>query len=341
MSEKKYFAAANTTGGFRSYYDEVFGKCERTYIIKGGSGTGKSHFMRECAKHAEAKLECKSVEYFYCSFDPSSLDGIIINGDIAIIDGTAPHVYEPTMPGARENLVDLGRFWDSGKLAAKKEKLSELFSMKKECFSRAYSYLGACGELDKIKQGLVAPSFDDAKISAAAAKLVSSLGREEGNGKGRETRIVSALGRSGKTYFDTYEKTAKKVYRMYDGEGASHILLDRIMDEARRFDIPVCVSYDPLFAKRPNAVLLGDTAIIATNSVEDESMQPYFKDGFFSEVERILKINEMQTALATEAIKEFERASKIHFGIEEIYVDAMDFSKKEEFTAEFLEKLKI
>lgn len=339
MSENKYFAAANTAAGFRSYYDKVFGKCTRTYIIKGGSGTGKSRFMKECAEYAESTPACKSVEYFYCSFDPSSLDGVIINGEIAIVDGTAPHVYEPTIPGAREDLVDLGRFWNSDKLAAKKDTLAELFAKKKDCFARAYSYLCACGKLDGIKQNVVASYIDDAKVSAAAAKLVSSIEIENENAS--KTRIVSALGRNGKTYFDTYERLAKKAYRIYDGEGATHLLLGSIISEAKRFDMPVCVSYDPLFEKRPNAVLLGDTAIIATDRASDETMQPYFKDGFSSEVERILRINEMQNTLISEAIKEFDRASKIHFSVEEIYIDAMDFSKKEEFTKEFLGRLKI
>ena len=339
MSENKYFAAANTTGGFKSYYDEVFGKCARTYIIKGGSGTGKSRFMRECSVYARALPECKSVEYFYCSFDPASLDGVIINGEIAIVDGTAPHVYEPTMPGAKEDLVDLGRFWDSGKLAAKKDILAELFAKKKACFSRAYSYLGACGELDRIKQSALADHIDEARLSAAASKLVSQIECErEGE---RKTRIISALGRNGKTNFDTYERLAKKVYRIYDGESATHLLLNSVIAEAQRFDMPVCVSYDPLFVKRPNAVLIGDTAVIATDRAEDETMQPYFKDGFSPYAARILKINEMQSTLVSEAIKEFERASKIHFGVEEIYVAAMDFGKKEEFTKEFLERLKI
>ena len=40
-TDKRYFAAANTGKGFVSYYDEIFGKCKRIDIIKGGSGTGK------------------------------------------------------------------------------------------------------------------------------------------------------------------------------------------------------------------------------------------------------------------------------------------------------------
>lgn len=336
MTEKKYFAAANTVDGFKSYYAEIFGKCDRVYIIKGGSGTGKSRFMRECA---DALGEGHEVEYFYCSFDPHSLDGIIIDGEIAIIDGTAPHVYEPTMPGAREDIVDLGSFWDSARLREGREKLEELIIKKKSCFERAYSYLGALGQLDTVKQNLVARYLDEAKVSAAASKLVSSLGGEKK--KRNEIRIISALGRSGKTHFDTYESLAKNVYRIYDGEGAAHVLLSKIIDEASRFDMPVCVSYDPLFKKRPNVVLLGETAVVTTDHADCETMQPYFADGFCSETEKILRINKIQNALISEATDEFERASRIHFDIESIYVRAMDFNQKEKFTKEFLERLKI
>ena len=60
-----------------------------------------------------------------------------------------------------------------------------------------------------------------------------------------------------------------------------------------------------------------------------------------TEAQRIVDINKMQKSFIFEAVKEFEQASNIHFGIEEIYVNAMDFSKKEEFTAKFLSKFKI
>ncbi len=105
--EKKmrYFAASNSAGGFRSYFDDIFPteKFERLFIIKGGPGTGKSHLMRRAADFAH-KLGC-TVEYFHCSSDPLSLDGIAayhtqnlqdIFSDryharsFAIIDGTSP-----------------------------------------------------------------------------------------------------------------------------------------------------------------------------------------------------------------------------------------------------------
>ena len=118
-NDLKYFAAANTTDGFVSYYDGIFGKLKKLYVIKGGPGTGKSRLMREIGASAEEKGD--NVEYFYCSFDPASLDGIIINHTCAVIDGTAPHVYEPRIPGARDETVDLSCFWNSKVLKEKRE----------------------------------------------------------------------------------------------------------------------------------------------------------------------------------------------------------------------------
>ena len=100
-----YFAASNSAEGFFSYYEGCFGGAEidRLYAIKGGPGTGKSHFLRT----VESTLlgEGWRSEQILCSSDPDSLDGLILwNGTrrIALLDATAPHVWEPRLVGARE-----------------------------------------------------------------------------------------------------------------------------------------------------------------------------------------------------------------------------------------------
>ncbi|WDC83725.1 ATPase [Caloramator sp. mosi_1] len=88
---KKYFASANTSAGFVSYFDYVLKGRDKIYIIKGGPGCGKSSFMHKIGYELEAKGF--DVDYVYCSADMDSLDGIVINDlNIAIVDGTAPHV---------------------------------------------------------------------------------------------------------------------------------------------------------------------------------------------------------------------------------------------------------
>ena len=323
MKEKRYFAGANTTKGFVSYYDKIFKPCSYIYVIKGGSGTGKSRLMREVAEFAES---CgKDVEYFYCSFDPLSLDGIIIDAEIAIIDGTAPHVYEPTIPGAYENIIDLGAFWDESKLRERGADIKSFIGKKKACFDMAYSYLSAVGALDTVKRKILDKYIEKEKISTEAAKMVSEINPSKKGNDG--VRIISALGRSGKVRFDTFNDIASKSIKIDNSLGAGHIYLAEIKKEAERFGIPVTVSYDPLFAGRLNAVMLGDHC--------------FFVDDFErSNIDDVIEIDVTIKSLIKKAEVYLESAARIHFEIEKLYVAAMDFDKKEEFTRGFINKLK-
>ena len=122
---KRYFAAANSADGFVCWFDRIFtpDTIDRCFIIKGGSGTGKSTFMKRLA--AEGEKRGYEAEYYYCSSDPTSLDGLILirktmGGEglrtAAVIDGTAPHTRDPILPGAAEEIINLGDFWDEGML---------------------------------------------------------------------------------------------------------------------------------------------------------------------------------------------------------------------------------
>ena len=53
---RQCFAASNSCRGFCNYYGDLFvdSRFDRLYIIKGGPGTGKSHFMKVVARRARA-----------------------------------------------------------------------------------------------------------------------------------------------------------------------------------------------------------------------------------------------------------------------------------------------
>ena len=55
--EKHFFAAANTSSGFVSFFDRLFDPktLKKIYILKGGPGVGKSTLMKNAAKAAEKK----------------------------------------------------------------------------------------------------------------------------------------------------------------------------------------------------------------------------------------------------------------------------------------------
>lgn len=88
------FAGAMTPQGQVSFYRELTENIGRRYVMKGRPGTGKSTLTN---KIASAALENGyDVEYYHCSFDPQSIDMIKIPElDFALLDGTAPHLFDP------------------------------------------------------------------------------------------------------------------------------------------------------------------------------------------------------------------------------------------------------
>lgn len=74
-TEKHYFAAANTSAGFVSFFDALFDpkQLKKIYILKGGPGVGKSTLMKNAALAAQ-KNGFHPI-FYHCSSDPKSLDG--------------------------------------------------------------------------------------------------------------------------------------------------------------------------------------------------------------------------------------------------------------------------
>ena len=113
MQSIHYFAGANTARGFESCFDNILppDMRKRMFFIKGGPGVGKSSLMRRVGE--EAEKQGLKVCYFHCSSDPDSLDGVCLpERGIGLMDGTAPHVYDPSVPGARDVLLSLGDYLD-------------------------------------------------------------------------------------------------------------------------------------------------------------------------------------------------------------------------------------
>ena len=150
---KHFLASANTGLGFKNHFNFInISKTGFTYILKGGPGTGKSTIM----KNLGLKFESKGfdVEYFYCSSDPESLDGIFVpKKNISFVDGTAPHTTDPTIPGIKEKILNVGNFISSN-IKKHRHTIESNLKKKSVCFEVAYNYLNAvyylikCEELD-------------------------------------------------------------------------------------------------------------------------------------------------------------------------------------------------
>ena len=152
--EKYFLASNNTTNGFVSHFDSINpGENAFTYVLKGGSGTGKSTFMKKIGQYFENKGY--DIEYFYCSSDPDSLDGVrIVQKSVAIVDGTSPHVTEATLPAIKDKIVNVGDFI-SLELRQHKKQVLPLLIKKKKMFDLCYAYLESLRGVAKAEKLLL------------------------------------------------------------------------------------------------------------------------------------------------------------------------------------------
>lgn len=135
---KHFFASANTGNGFYNSFKDI---CPDgfVYVLKGGPGTGKSTLMKTVGEYFYNAGY--SIEYFHCSSDIQSLDGVrIVEKNIAIVDGTAPHVTEVDVPSITGKIVNVGDFIGNS-VVNNKKRIAQLLQSKSEYFIGSYQYL--------------------------------------------------------------------------------------------------------------------------------------------------------------------------------------------------------
>jgi hypothetical protein len=134
-----------------------------------------------------------------------------------------PHSYECSLAGAREELIDLGVFWDSQKLYARREEIEKHSEKKSECYRRAYKYLAACGDVDGVSAALVIGALKQNKMLSAVNRLLLSF---EGDELGSVTpAITDSIGMKGRVKLDTYENCAEKLYYVIDCHNSARFFL--------------------------------------------------------------------------------------------------------------------
>lgn len=171
---RRYFASGNTAKGFYSLFDSVLAGLDHLYILKGGPGGGKSTLMKTIG--TELCARGFSMEFVHCAADKESLDAVIISDyGIGIVDGTAPHVIEPKLPGAVEQYVNLGVAWDVQQLKEKKQTIAALNEQIKDRYTEAYdTFAAALAIHDELEQIYIA-ALDVTKLNDIATRLVNDI----------------------------------------------------------------------------------------------------------------------------------------------------------------------
>ena len=320
MKVRGFFAAANGYDGFRSYFGTVF--CsedfDRVFILKGGPGTGKSTLMRRIAGLAE-NADMNVAEIF-CSSDPDSLDGVIIHSgqkSFAILDGTAPHVREPEVPGAIDTLIDLGQGFDVERLKLHRAEILALGKTKKNLYAEAYATLRAAGAINARIKEIIQKSFDYDSAEETARKLIRSNDTRNATAG---IALRRAFCRHGYVEAVGFLPPCDRIaIRGEFGEEMELLnMLQKILGEKSAI-----ISYDPLDRYSCDTVITEGASYLTTAGDGDLDAGAFLTSS--ADRTKLADLREARNSLLNNAKDYLNEASKTHSELEKIYSAAIDF----------------
>lgn len=354
--EIKFFMGANSPNGFYSFYDEIRRVREgyRSYIIKGGPGTGKSGLMRRVADSFKDKDEL--IEKIHCSSDPYSLDGVVLHtAKCSIVDATPPHVIEPSYPGGYETVINICDFIDEKKAQERLEKTIELQTENAECHSKCRRLIRCADILLKENAYYAEAATDFEKINAVGERIAKLEFKEKGEGAIEHSRLLSAVTNQGVVVFsETPSALCDRIYAFKDEFGVSSSALLRLLkDKALKKGYEIFACYCPLTPDyKLEHLFIRDLRLgfVTENRFNGLSEPNPYKVMHFSRFTDMDKLKEkkqyirfnrkLALALIDAAADSLKTAKKIHDEIENQYSGAVDFAAVTKKTDDVIEKIR-
>ncbi len=355
---KKMFPGAITYQGFYSFYHYMIqqNNANHIFILKGGPGVGKSTFMKKISQNMLERGY--DIEYHYCSSDNTSIDGVVIpNLRIALLDGTTPHIVDPKTPGAVDEIVNLGEYWDEAVLKRSRQEILTCTAKVSSNYPRAYLALQEAKIALEEWKSYTIPYQNWSIINQLALKIEKeifiSAPREQGN-----ERHLFAWGNTpqGKTQFiDTLLNDTDTLYMLVGqpGIGKSTFLV-RMAERAVNYGLDIEYYHNTLDPAKLDLLVLPALRIAFVINSEPYAYAPKFEGEIITlDFEQSLNLAQLMGDFGeeirdcqqrvnqhiTRARKHTEKAKATHDILEKYYVPAMNFADIEKKRSSILEKI--
>jgi DNA replication protein DnaC len=339
-----YFVNGNTAQGFIDYFSSNLQGMNRIFILKGGPGTGKSFLIKSIADDCEKKNV--NTELIHSPFDPDTLDGIIIPElKIAVVDGSAPHVIEPTAPGAVEEYVNHGSAWNSIQLISHKDEIMDINKRINECCENAYKRFADAIEIHNEWEKIYIKNMDFAKANKLSEETIKTIIGDKSADKASvvKHRFFGASSPSGPVnYIDNITENVSKRYLLKGRPGTGKsTLLKKLAEKASERGFDVDVYHCAFDAASLDMVLIPELDVCVFDSTPPHKFEPSrpndeiidmysrcVKRGTDEKYEREIQgISARYSMAVHHGTKYLADAQVLHNELKKFYIDAMDFEK--------------
>lgn len=347
--QKTYFLGCPTPQGFSTHlFDDIYAGGFKTYIIKGGPGTGKSSMMKKIANELS---DIDAPELYYCSSDPASLDAVLFRKlKVIVVDGTAPHVVEPEYPGVSQIIVDLGACWNLDEMKNNREAIIETTVANKKCHELVRRYLTAIHSINEDVYAIGESAINKTKLDSYCERLLVRILpkiKQEGGGSICYRQITS-ITPDGVITHDSLFK-GMNVFRINDDYYA---VADRIMKNlaekaAMQYDVIVSINvflgdnvYEQIIIPELKiAFVTGEIEL--SSAVSNINAQRFYDRNILREKKgRLVFDKGIAGELISEAVSTLNLAKDIHDDLESCYIKAMDFGKVNNICKELIARIR-
>lgn len=356
MSTKHFFVCGNTAKGFHDFFKSNIQLLTKIFILKGGPGTGKSTLMKKIGKGLEALKY--DIEYVHCASDPDSLDGVIIPKlGVGIVDGTAPHVIEPTAPGAIEEYINLGVAWDTDKLAIHAKEILDIQNKIKKCYEKAYDEFAKGLKVHDEWEKIYIENMNFPKANVLIEEVINKLLKTT---KLNKTSCIKERFFGGSTPYgamDYVENITENIDKRYfikgrPGSGKS-TMLKKIRDNAKSRGLDVEVYYCGFDPNSLDMLLFPELNLCIFDSTAPHEYFPS-RDGdeVIDMYEQLINANTDETyesqlkdivnrykSCTNEGINHLAKAKCYHDELEKFYIEATDFKVVDGIYNELYQKI--